>query len=563
MKKLLLLIVVSLTLAGMANAGSNTWNPSVLDPNWVGDFGNWDVAANWSYGTVPLSNDKTASSNDTLGVGCVIDSDTTDAVTGQFVWGDNGPGAPVVHELTIYGDLHTCVDGESWSACGYNRASIISVERGGSLTTGNRLGVGLVDDTAGAGPVLPTSTFNVNGGTVTINGNLQLGEVPGTNPVTPGHIGLVNVNSGTLDVLDTLEFRDPDSPDWGVIDIRHGILTVADDPCSLGPSPTSNLVDLIANGNITAFGGTSTVLYDYVGGTTTITAVDQMNRYPAMDDWIADGGVTLSWANLAPVPPAWTVWVDVWFGTDTDPCNYVKVLGQQMFTESLGTSTTPGDYWWQVDSYIYGDPASTVYKYPGDPNFENPLDPRPPIIVGDQLIFHSTDDEPPEVVITTLPTVTWANQPTTLDATVYDDGTSAVKVIWSVDPSLDPNVVFTPVQNDIPAQADYQITGVPVSTSMTCNFHAAQFTVTATASDAINPDADSSNLGLDCAENACQAARGPMNLDEEYPGDIAPYDLDDPDVSVDCLVDSQDLLVLVADWLYDYAISGPTEIPQQ
>ncbi len=525
MKKLLLLIIVSLALAGSASAVRTDWSPGILDPNEVVEVGNWNVAANWSTGNIPTTADEVRFYD--YDVPCIIDSDT-DADCFQIKMGDNGAD-DTVHMLTIEGSLTTSTT-NNWSSVGYNRASTLNVERGGSFISGWRCGIGL---NASNNPTVP-SVLNVNGGDVTIGGNLQIGYITGA-----GHIGIVNVNSGTLE-SGGWDWRDTTGT-WSFIDISHGTHTVVGDRTGAG---ASDIPALLASGALTAYGGAGTLVYDYNvtnSGKTTITAIDPMDRYPAMEEFVLDGALTTTWTNLAPIVGG-NVWVDVWFGTDPDdPCNYTKVLTESLNATSVGTSTSPGSYWWQVDTYAYGDPASVLYD-------SNDLNPNSfPLIEGDQIIFYSTDDSPPVVVIDTLPTATWANEPTTLDATVYDDGTSAVTVVWTSD---EPNAVFTPPTNTIPAQADYSITGVPVATSMTCNYHAAQITVTASVSDLLNIG-NSDNVMIDVAENACQATVAVLNYDDNYPGDIV----------VDCAIGMGDLLSLVADWLTDYVLTVPTAMP--
>jgi hypothetical protein len=85
---------------------------------------------------------------------------------------------------------------------------------------------------------------------------------------------------------------------------------------------------------------------------------------------------------------------------------------------------------------------------------------------------------------------------------------------------------------------------------VTCDYFDASFTVTATATDVTNtvPGLDSiAGVDVECAEDACEAARGPMGLAAENPGDI----------DNDCDVDLDDLAVITASWLNDYTISVP------
>lgn len=253
---------------------------------------------------------------------------------------------------------------------------------------------------------------------------------------------------------------------------------------------------------------------------------DPMNRSPIYGELVPTGPVTLSWVNLLPVPPATSVWVDVWFGTDPyqDPngvyADFTKIVdaGQDVTTAFI--STVPGTYFWQVDTYVDGAPV-------GDP------------VEGFIMYFNTTDDLPPTVVIDTLPTATWANEPITLNATVTDDGKSAVSVVWTAD---EPNAVFFNESYTYPT----------ATATVTVNYNSGPFNVTLTVSDDINPNAHSDTLGLDCADNPCQAARNVIGLVANYPGDF----------DGNCIIDLGDFATeIAAKWLEDYTLTEPEVMP--
>ncbi|MCK5566151.1 MAG: hypothetical protein KAJ07_12985 [Planctomycetes bacterium] len=530
MKKLLLVMVVILMFAGVASAGDNNWTPTSLDPNEVlTETANWDVDINWSAGHVPLSTEKISFSIDT--VPCLIDSDTLNAVTGQFVIGDNGPGLPAVHDLTIRGALNT-YGPTTWTSVGYNRQSTMSVERGGSLTTEHRLGVGMIANT---GDATTTSILNVDGGVVDITGNLQVGSVGDL--VNLGHIGIVNVNAGLL-AATGWEWRDTDGL-WSFMDISHGTVIIDGDVTGDG---ASDVPALVAIGALTAYGEQgddltgAEIVYSYDGMETTITATgDPLNRYPAMDAVLPIGTVTLSWDNLPPeslpgYPLPAGVWVDIWYGTN--PSTWSQVGWHFINEKSASVSASSnGTYYWRVDSYLNGDP--TIMDYDNDPNIS--------AVEGMLMVFHASDDFPPTVDIDTSPTITWKNEPIHLSATIDDDSKSQVDIVWTSD---DPNAVFTNIVSaSYPMGTVYPV----VSTAdVTVDYASGQFTVTATVSDS-NP---LGTVGFDivqhdCAQDACEAARG---LGGALPGDI----------DVDCAVGGIDFTAIGAKWLDpSYAITEP------
>jgi len=514
MKKLLLLIILSLVFVGAANAGDNNWTPTSLDPNVVlTEAANWDVGTNWSLGSVPTSTQKLGFTIDA--VPCLIDSDTHDAVGGQTVIGDNGPDDASVHHVIVEGTLNT--HGGAWTSVGYNRWSQMDVERGGAFISEHRVGIGLV----GSGsddPANKPSILNINGGSVDITGDIQIG----TNLT---HRGIVNVNSGLLEATN-LEFRDLDGATngyWSLLDVSHGTVAVDGDETGL-------VADLVANGSITAYGGAGTVVYSYDGADTIITATGDPHAYdPEMDEVVPVGPVTLSW-NIVEAPPAWAT---VYFGTNKDTM-------PQIVPPTLGLTTTGviapavGEYVWRVD-ILLDNPAT---------------EPDPNTVEGTTMYFFASNDQGPDIEMDTTAMATWKDEPTPLQATVYDDGVTPVVVTWTAD---DPNVSFNPPTNTIPMQPDYTGTGVAVTTDMTCDYNAGTVIVTATATDG-NPlgDTDASDASVYVASDPCTAARNPMGLAAEHPADI----------NADCNLDLIDYSVIADEWQTDYAITSPQPIPQ-
>jgi len=509
MKKLLLIMVISLTV-GAANAGDNNWTPTSLDPNEVLEIGNWAEPNNWSLGSIPTSSQKLSFTICT--VPSLIDSDTY-AVCGQLVMGDNGP-SDCLHHLIIEGTLHT--HGDAWTAVGYNRWSRMDVERGGTVITEHRLGVGLV----GSGsddPANKPSVLNVNGGSVDVDGNLQIG----TDETTPGvgyHIGIVNVSSGTLEAAD-LEFRD-ESGTYSFMDICHGTVVIDGDVTAL-------VTTLVASGAITACGepgndGTGAeIAYSYANGVTTITAYGEPHAYsPAMDEVVPVGNVILSWNNLEPSP----VWIDVWFGTDKDSMTKIE-NGVQDLTSTSAFAPVFDEYVWRVDV-----------------NLDNPAtEPDPNVIEGTEMYFVASDCDPPGVIMDTPNTTTWKNEPVQLDITVSScDEIPTLTFFWE---SSDPNAVFLP-SNDV---KDPQVV---------MDYASGWYTATVTVSDS-NPfgATDEASVDIYCADNRCGAVTELLDI---MPPDFRDYPAD---INNDCMHDLLDFALIAADWLLDYAITEPTPIP--
>ncbi len=310
----------------------------------------------------------------------------------------------------------------------------------------------------------------------------------------------------------------------GSMDIKFGTLILAGDE-------VSRVQGYVDNGWITGFGIVGNVTADVAGNTTTVKAIDPLQRTPAYGAVVPTGTVNLSWVNLDPIslpgyPVPTGVWVDVWFGTDPNS------LTREVDAAGPGTTTADvsapslDEYIWRVDTYRYGDPA--VMDYENDPNLV--------VDEGWTMYFIASDDTAPEVVIDTPPMATWIDEPTPLQVTISDDDKSDVTIVWTSDE--DPNAVFDPPTTTYTkGTVTYPLVS---TTSVTVDYHSGPFTVTATVSDA-NPllETRSASVTVDCADNPCQATRGPVGLDAVHPADLVG----------DCMHNLADLAVIASNWL--------------
>lgn len=483
---------------------------AVANTEWIGDandVANWGRAANWTNG-IP----GTAAPADVKAVFKVpgaVECQVTDArACLDLVQGDGGPGG--VLRVTNGATLTTTGD---WMAIGYNNTAKLIVEEGGVCNFGGHLWWGMH---TGA-----DSIVQIDGGFVTNTGSFGLGEYFGT----AGDHGQCKVyinNDGELNIhhwSGGLTSANPVFWNGSLIDIGFGRMVIRNDSAA-------QATEYINAGKITGFGGLSTPTAVFANGVTTITAPDPMHRAPAYTTILA-GDVDLTWTNLAPVAPAADVWVDVWFGTEPNKLSlaYSKVLTKGKNTTSVSVNAPfvaePTTYYWQVDSYLHGDPAVVVYDVNN-------------IVTGAVTPFNVTTNTPPSVAIVTPPTATWIDQPIQLDSTVTDDHPEQITYLWTSD---EPNAVFSP-GNTV------------ADPSVTVDWHAAQFVVTVTVTDGVNPPA-SANVTHDCATDPCQAATAVIHLNDVYLGDIA----------VDCKVNLTDFAAIARQWLTDYTLTGPVPIP--
>jgi hypothetical protein len=164
--------------------------------------------------------------------------------------------------------------------------------------------------------------------------------------------------------------------------------------------------------------------------------------YPECDALVPIGDVELSWTNLDPNDPDGSVYVDVLFGTEpneTDPAYDMELLildpvsGQDVSSVTV-EDLAEGTYYWQVNSYLYGDPAVVDYNYDIDNNDPNDVT-YPnlyPITKGHIWSFTTSTNLPPSVMIDTPDMITWQNEPVQLDATIVDVGDDPVFTEWMV-----------------------------------------------------------------------------------------------------------------------------------
>ncbi len=566
MKKLLLLIIVSFVLAGVASAAT-VWDPAANPvPIVPPATGNWAETLNWTNG-IPTSDLNVAGGETGKAVTNVADAAvcwvTGDQVHGQLVMGDGGPGG-LIHLAA--GATLTSTSTSSWNAVGYNTPAHMIIERGAVWDcTTDHFWLGMQPGSEG-------STLRINGGTLTnYDGAFQLARQDdgASGSVISGQDGGVH---GGIDVsldaglIDVLRFAGSNliCGIYSTLDISFGTFIVH----RTSNSVQNNIADEIAKGYVTAFGeqgddliGAELVVTQPGGGITMITATgDPLARTPTMDAYVA-WDPTLTWVNLDAIPPATQVWVDVRFGTDSayDPnqdayADFAKVVDAGLDTTTAGIGdgvVTPdnGEYVWQVVTYLNGNPATTVYG--GDFNDPNAVFADEGIL----MAFFATDDFPPLVAIDTPPTATWKDVSIALTATVNNDDTSALnRIDWSSDE--DPNATFSNEQySEIP---DPNKPGYIIGTAtadVTVNYNSGAFNVTLTVADS-NPItiADpniSATRELDCRQDACGATRNGVGLAGDYPADIA----------VDCEHELADFALIARDWLTDYALKEPTEMP--
>ena len=460
--------------------------------NWTGAGADdlWSTPENWSSGTVPTAADKAR-------IGVL-------------------PGPRIVTEGAVAVD--------SW--VGTQESGELTVD-GGTLTTSNFIVV--------ARFISGEGTLNMVSGTITAGGNLYAGHTGmGTVNMTGGTItaptivvphngkGHVNLHGGVLGA-GALEMKQvAGTENVGTMDVAGGTLI-------LDGNDLEVVQGYIDNGWITAYEGNGknngTLILDYndVANQTTLTAIHDLNPFPADGGAVEAGAVELSWTSPDPCVPGEPVLVDVYITTDYDVLKQfndpaaiaaMRVVNEQNVTSFVIQAQPKTHYYWAVDTYLGG----------ADPNKNPKLGP----------IFSFYADNLPPKVEAGANAVTWlvdGVMTKILDATVTDD--DAYTVEWTVvsepnDPNSPDAVIADPSAED---------------TSITLSAYG-EYVLQLEASDGEYVGSDTVTINV--YHDGCEAAQSLPDY-VPFPGDL----------NGDCKVDELDLAILEEDWLKDNSLTEP------
>jgi hypothetical protein len=249
------LFLLNAGVLAKAQLTATTWNPAG-NPTQPSD-NLWTTPGNWSGGLVPTNGYKAYFN---AGAAPCVVSNTVGG--SQISIGDGGPGGVLI--VTNGGSLSAGDntagnnDDYAWSAIGYSSTGEMDIENGGSVTFNYHLWIGLNPGAIG--------TFKMNGGTASVAGAFGLGFSGGT--------GIVQINGGTLTLSQW-----PANAIQGtgsVLDIGGGTVVIAG-------NQVASVNGFTTSGKITAYGGTGTVVCNYNGTSTTITATKSSNNSSNID----------------------------------------------------------------------------------------------------------------------------------------------------------------------------------------------------------------------------------------------------------------------------------------
>ena len=181
---------------------------------------------------------------------------------------------------------------------------------------------------------------------------------------------------------------------------------------------------------------------------------------PVCGSDLVPGDVVFLWENIELDPndpddpnlpnPVTSVYVDVLLGTEPNKLSEGYDMESLVLDPASGQDVTTvteeilidGTYFWQVNSYLHGDPATTSYgTNPGDPE----------MVEGPLCSFNIVSDLAPTSVNIGLDIITWSGEGVDLVADVNDSGASALTYVWSYDAPSDVTVnIDTAAGDDIP-----------------------------------------------------------------------------------------------------------------
>ena len=383
-KKLIYLIflVLALSLAGPVQAAEVYWTNLSSD-------GLWTNPANWEGFALPTVDD------------------TARLYGPEFGYLDPGVAGPIT--------LKTAVETKDVRVEG----TTLIVDSGG-ITTGNlywSIGAGVVSSvTMNSGTVNPQNarlgyrgvgTFNMNGGTFSVNDTMFWGHVTGSTGILnmngglieanrfrcangTGNIGTINLDGGLMNARYYLNMT---SDSAGTINITDGVMTIGDnlDEDEMA-SHLEEVQGFINNGWITAYGGTDFVSLDYDVTTpekiTLKAAKVFMDVKPAHGSKVCAGPIELQWTLPEPNQPGGEVTCKVYFGITETPWNEQTVVDGEA-VESVSVTTNLGVYYWALDSSVSATEA--VFLSPLL-NFDTTN--QPPIVnAGDDISTFPVDGE--------------------------------------------------------------------------------------------------------------------------------------------------------------------------
>jgi hypothetical protein len=157
-------------------------------------------------------------------------------------------------------------------------------------------------------------------------------------PEVAGTEAIVNLNGGTISLNGDLTMGES-----GVLDITAGTLII-------DGNAVSAVQGYIDNGWITPYDANGTLVlgYDPNEGRTSLQAIHKFNPVPADGGLAAPGTVVLEWNVAAGTP------VDVWFGTSPDWTTWKQIVDKRTVTSVSVTTEAKQRYFWAVDTYESG-----------------------------------------------------------------------------------------------------------------------------------------------------------------------------------------------------------------
>jgi hypothetical protein len=201
---------------------------TIQNNDWVGSEGApWNVSENWSLGDAPLRETQHYYVRVYQSPECVLDT----AASAARLNINNG-NLKLTAGADLYAGKLPIGGGTYWTAVGYDSPGTLTIEEGAKMETAAYLITGFTAVNPGI------STINLNGGDLTIGGNIQMGSQDQMSSA------VINISTGSVLTCTEFQFRD------GVSNGTYSIVHLYDGKIVQNPSQTNALERLIRDGAV-------------------------------------------------------------------------------------------------------------------------------------------------------------------------------------------------------------------------------------------------------------------------------------------------------------------------
>jgi hypothetical protein len=201
---------------------------TIQNNDWTGGEGAlWNASENWSLGDAPLRETQHYYVRVYQSPECVLDT-----VASAARLNINNGNLKLTAGADLYAGKLPIGGGTYWTAVGYDSPGTLTIEEGAKMETAAYLITGFTAVNPGI------STINLNGGDLTIGGNIQMGSQDQMSSA------VINISTGSVLTCTEFQFRD------GVSNGTYSIVHLYDGKIVQNPSQTNALERLIRDGAV-------------------------------------------------------------------------------------------------------------------------------------------------------------------------------------------------------------------------------------------------------------------------------------------------------------------------